>query len=203
MPGTMPLSMLPTCIDPPLPRQQPVDGAEELEEQLLGREPLGQRMAVAAEGGGDEVPRLQRRADAHGRRLLALALVDRAGHRALQEQELHPFLELADQDHPPVEVQEKFSCVIRGWLLALQFRTIFAISLKKQDAAAVCHRLGLASINSVRQALRYRLSIACGWVLMWGRDRRLPIDCNGECRDRLSRRGLASRVECKSTEVRR
>ena len=41
----------------------------------------------------------QRGADADRRRLLALALMDRAGHRALQEQELHPFLELADADH--------------------------------------------------------------------------------------------------------
>ena len=85
MPGTMPLAMLPTCIDPPLPWQQPVVGAEQLEEQLLDRQPLGQGVAVAAEGGGDEIVRLERRADADGRRLLALALVDRAGHRRLRE----------------------------------------------------------------------------------------------------------------------
>ena len=111
MPGTIPLSMLPTCIDPPLPRQQPVDGAEELEQQLLDRQPLGQGMAVSAEGGSDEVLRLQRRADAHGRRLLALALVDRPGHRALEEQELHPVLELADQHHPPVEIHQERAVV--------------------------------------------------------------------------------------------
>ena len=81
--------------------------AEELEEQLLDRQPLGQRMAVAAEGRGDEVALLERRADADGRGLLALALVDRAGHRAFQEQELHPLLELADQDHPLVEAEQE------------------------------------------------------------------------------------------------
>ena len=82
-------------------------GTEELEEQFLDREPPGQGMAVAAKGRGDEISFLDRRADADGRGLLALALVNRAGHGSFEEEELDPLLELADQDHAPIETEEE------------------------------------------------------------------------------------------------
>ena len=107
--------MLPTCIDPPLPRQQPVTAPKSSNSSSSAREPLGQRMAMSPEGGRDEIPLLQRRTNAHGRRLLALALVDRPGHRPLEEQELHPLLELANHDHPPVEFHQEFARVFRRY----------------------------------------------------------------------------------------
>ena len=75
-------------------------GAEQFVQQLLLAQPLGDGVAVAAEGRGDEVVRPQGGADADRRRLLALTLMDGAGHRAFEEQEAHPLLELADADHP-------------------------------------------------------------------------------------------------------
>ena len=75
-------------------------GAEQLVEQFLLGQSLGEGVPVATEGRGDEVVRSQRGADPDRRRFLALALVNRAGHRALEEKEAHAFLELADADHP-------------------------------------------------------------------------------------------------------
>ncbi len=103
IPGTIPLLMFPTCIEPPLPRQQPVTAPIKLEEQLFDCQPLGQRMAVAAERRRDEIARLEGRAHAHGGGLLPLALMNRAGHRPFQEQELDAVLELANRDHLLVE----------------------------------------------------------------------------------------------------
>ena len=40
MPGTIPLSMLPTCIDPPLPRQQPVAAPKSSKSSSSGVSPL-------------------------------------------------------------------------------------------------------------------------------------------------------------------
>jgi hypothetical protein len=42
----------------------------------------------------------------HGAGLLALVLVDRAGHGALEEEHLHPVLELPDQHHLPVQAEQ-------------------------------------------------------------------------------------------------
>ena len=62
-------------------------------------------------GAGDHVRRPQRGADARGAGLLPVALVNRAGHDAFEKQVLHPLLELPDQDHPPVEVEEEIDCI--------------------------------------------------------------------------------------------
>ena len=105
--------------------------AKELEEQLLGRESFRQRVAMPSKGGGDEVTRLEGRAHAHGRRLLALALVDRSGHGPLQEQELHPLLKLANHDHPPVKVEEEVACVIGSRLRPRRCRAGSAVALKE------------------------------------------------------------------------
>ena len=69
-------------------------------------------MAVAAKGRGDEIVFVQCSANAGSRRLLALALVDRAGHRAFQEQELHPFLKFADKHHALIQAQKKAAVVL-------------------------------------------------------------------------------------------
>ena len=70
-------------------------GAEQFVEQFLHAEPLGQGVPVPAERRSDEIVAAEGGADAHGGRLLALALVDRAGHDAFQEEKLDPVFELA------------------------------------------------------------------------------------------------------------
>ena len=89
-------------------------GAEQLVEQFLHRQALGQGVAVSAEGRGDEVVGPQCGAHAHGGRLLPLALVDRAGHDPFQEQELDAVLELPDRRHPLIEAEEEAGGVVVG-----------------------------------------------------------------------------------------
>jgi hypothetical protein len=64
-------------------------------------------VAVSAEGRGDEVALVERGTDADCGGLLPLALVDGAGHRPLEKEELDPLLELPDQDHALVKRQEE------------------------------------------------------------------------------------------------
>ena len=111
MPGTMPLLHVADVHRPALALAAAGRGAEQLVEHLLRRQPLGQRVAVAAERRGDPVIAAERRAYADRRRLLALALVDRAGHRAFEEKELHAFLELANHDHPLEQTQQEVGLV--------------------------------------------------------------------------------------------
>ena len=75
---------------------------KQLVHHLLDRQALGKGVTVAAKRGGDPVLLLQCKADAHGRRLLALALVDRPGHGSLQEEEFNAIFKFADQNHPLV-----------------------------------------------------------------------------------------------------
>ena len=103
MPGIIPLAMLPTCMLPPLPLQQPVLAPNSSLSNSCTVKPLGQGVAVSAEGGGDEIVLPQRGAHADGGRLLPLALVDRAGHDPFEEEELDALLELANQHHAFVE----------------------------------------------------------------------------------------------------
>ena len=111
IPGTIPLSMLPTCIDPPLPLQQPVEAPKSSKRSSSTVSPLARAWPWPRKVEVMKSSFPERRADPDGRGLLPLALVDRAGHRPLQEQELHPVLELADQDHPLVETEEEGAIV--------------------------------------------------------------------------------------------
>ena len=54
---------------------------------------------------------LERGADAHGRRLLPLALVDRAGHDAFEEEELDALLELPNAHHPFIQPEQERAVV--------------------------------------------------------------------------------------------
>ena len=81
--------------------------AEQLVEQFLHGQALGQGVPVPAEGGGDEIVLPQGGAHAHGGRLLALALVDRARHDAFEEEELDALLELPNAHHPLVQSEQE------------------------------------------------------------------------------------------------
>ena len=76
----------------------------------------------------------QCRANAYGRGFLSLALVDRAGHRSLEEQKLDPLLKLSDQDHPPVQIQQKLARVIGLNLRSRGRRTGLTISFEERDS---------------------------------------------------------------------
>ena len=111
MPGIMPLAILPTCMLPPLPLQQPVVAPNSSLSSSCMVKPFGQGVSVAAEGRGDEVILPQRGAHADGGRLLALALVDRARHDAFEEEELDALLELPNDHHSLVESQQEVGFV--------------------------------------------------------------------------------------------
>src|SRR5437773_2399521 len=66
----------------------------------------GDAVAVPAVGAGDGVPVVEVAADADGRRLLPRVQVDKPGDLAGRELRVHPFLELADGPHRPVDVQQ-------------------------------------------------------------------------------------------------
>ena len=176
----------------PLPRQQPVLAPKSSKSKALGREPLGESVAVAPKRGGDKVGRLERRANAHGRRLLSLALVNRAGHRSLEEQELHPVLELADQDHPPVQFEEKVARVIRrGDGAGARFRAACRFFSKNETRGpAVAADEGVRPFGRSRGMRRPR-------PLPLSRAGARPPGCrfaiDGERRDDLAGRGLATR----------
>ena len=67
---------------------------------------LGQAVAVAAVGRGDDVGGPKRPARADGRRLLPDREVDEAGDLAVAVERGHPLLEAADQQHPAVHLEE-------------------------------------------------------------------------------------------------
>ena len=67
---------------------------------------LGQAVAVAAVGRGDDVRRAQGPARADGRRLLPDGEVDEAGDFAVAIERGHPLLEAADQQHPALHLDE-------------------------------------------------------------------------------------------------
>ena len=71
----------------------------------------GQIWSVPAEGGGDEIVLPQRGAHAHGGRLLALALVDRARHDALEKEKLDALLELSNPRHSLIKRQQELTVV--------------------------------------------------------------------------------------------
>lgn len=96
--------------------------AEEFVHEFLDREPLRDGVAVAAERGGDEVTGLERRADSHCGGLLALALMDRARHGALEKQELHAILELADEHQAAVQLEQERRIMRRGGVRARSVR---------------------------------------------------------------------------------
>ena len=73
----------------------------------------GQGVAVAAESRGNEIVPPQCGTDTHGRRLLTLALVDRARHDSLEEEELDALLELPDRRHPLVKAEQEIRFVSR------------------------------------------------------------------------------------------
>src|ERR1051326_2280289 len=64
-------------------------------------------MAMPPKSRGNPIVRTQGRADAHRRRLLSLALMDRSRHGALQEQELHPLFEFSDEHHALVKSEQE------------------------------------------------------------------------------------------------
>jgi hypothetical protein len=86
---------------PPLPLQQPVVAPNS-------------SSSSSSERGGDEIGLPQRRAHAHRGRLLTLALVDRARHGALQEEELDALLKLPDEHHALIEAQQELRIVLCG-----------------------------------------------------------------------------------------
>ena len=79
--------------------------SEQFVEELLLAKPFGDGMAMAAERRSYEIVSPQSGADADRRRLLALALVDGAGHGAFEEQEAYALLEFTDPDHPVEEIE--------------------------------------------------------------------------------------------------
>ena len=110
--GTMPLDRSPMCMDPPLPLQQPVTLPNSSAMTLVSRPaPWRGQWPWGRWVDGDHVIRLERGAHPHPAGLLALVLVDGAGHDALEEQELHPLLELPEQHHRAVQAEEPFLLV--------------------------------------------------------------------------------------------
>ena len=87
------------CIWPPLPPTQPVALPQISAVIASQRRALGDQMPDRPVGAVDDVVAPQRRADADGDRFLALALMQRAGHQALQEQVIEVFLVAADEHH--------------------------------------------------------------------------------------------------------
>src|SRR6266540_2461052 len=80
-----------------------VDPAEQLGHHRAELDALGDAVAVAAVGRGDEVPVFEVGADADGDRLLTGVEVDEPGDEPVGEQLRHPFLEGSDGHHPVVE----------------------------------------------------------------------------------------------------
>ena len=78
----------------------------QLGEHAHGIQALGQAVAVAAVGGGDDVVGAQRPARADGRRLLADGEVDEAGDQAVAVELGDPLLEAADQHHAALHLQQ-------------------------------------------------------------------------------------------------
>ncbi len=72
----------------------------------LGIEALGEAVAVAAMGRGDDVVVAQRPARADGGRLLPDGEVDEAGHEAVAVQRGDALLEPADERHAAVHLQQ-------------------------------------------------------------------------------------------------
>src|SRR5207302_296938 len=66
----------------------------------------GDAVTVPAVGAGDGVPVVEVAADADRRRLLPRVQVDEPGDLTGRELRMHPFLELADGPHRPVDVQQ-------------------------------------------------------------------------------------------------
>ena len=80
--------------------------AHQLGEHPERLEPLGQAVAVAAVGGGDDVVGSQRPAGADGRRLLADRQVHEAGDQAVAVEVGDPLFEAADQHHATVHLEQ-------------------------------------------------------------------------------------------------
>ena len=94
------------CIEPPRPRLVPCVLAHQLGEHPERVEALGQAVAVAAVGRGDDVVGPQRPARADRRGLLADREVHEAGDLAVAVERGHPLLEPADQQHPAVHLEQ-------------------------------------------------------------------------------------------------
>ena len=77
--------------------------AGQLGQRLLGRQALGQRMAVAAMGAGDGILPPQVGAHPDGRGFLAHVEVNEAGNLPGPVEALHPQFEPSDQHHPFIE----------------------------------------------------------------------------------------------------
>jgi hypothetical protein len=80
--------------------------AHQLGEHAERVEALGQAVAVAPVGGGDDIGRPERPARAHGGRLLPDREVHEPGDLAVPIERRHPLLEPADQQHAPVHLDQ-------------------------------------------------------------------------------------------------
>ena len=85
MAGNMPTSGSPRCIEPPLPRQQPVTLAYSSAIARRGVTPFGQRVTVWAVGRGNPVSLAQVIAHPNCDCFLAVVLVHGAGDLTLQK----------------------------------------------------------------------------------------------------------------------
>ena len=81
--------------------------AHQLGGERLRFGPLRESGPVAAVGGGHPVPRVEHRADPDGDRLLPRVEVYGAVDLATQEEALHRLLEVAQEQHPAVAVEQR------------------------------------------------------------------------------------------------
>src|SRR5208337_2847907 len=129
--------------------------AEKLGHHARHVQSLGDAVPVRTVRGGDDVIRVQRGAHPDGRGLLTLALVDGPRHHTLEEEELHPFLELADEDHSAVQALQPCP-VVRLFLHASSpFSTIcFTRARKRAAAAPLIRRWSTERVTWTRGAMR-------------------------------------------------
>ena len=106
---SMPLTTSATCIEPPLPLQMPVCRPISSAAIAADVDALGDAVAVAAVGAGDEVGVVEVRADADRDRLLAGVEVDEAGDLTVGELPHGRLLEAADQRHPLVHPEQRLA----------------------------------------------------------------------------------------------
>ena len=94
------------CIEPPAAAVGALVLGHQLGEHPERVQALGQAVAVAAVGRGDDVGGPERPAGADGGRLLPDRQVHEAGHLAVAVERGHPLLEPADHQHPPVHLEQ-------------------------------------------------------------------------------------------------
>ena len=94
------------CIEPPAAAVGALVLAHQLGEHAERVEALGQAVAVAAVGRGDDVGGAQRPARPHGGRLLPDREVHEPGDLAVAVERGDPLLEPADQQHAPVHLDQ-------------------------------------------------------------------------------------------------